>query len=199
MTGVAANQHLTLPFPLEVALSVGEIPLFQGGIYTDFIHLIFQLEELSVTQAKSPSLVVVGVAVRDPLRIFRKSEQMWPQFFERHLLMNRDAVAHDVKIGFLEIDDLFTPGVLHIGIFNIPFFGHTPIEDLGSRRNLLYLQGNIPVDQAQRLPDAVASNTPANWVQFRNKPMYFEADGIWVNRHLGLGETHCSEPCANKK
>src|SRR5580692_10837140 len=58
--------------------------------------------------------------------------------------------------------------LLYIGIPDIPFFWNRPIENLSAGGNLANLQGNSALEQAQTLPDAIAGDASANWIESLN-------------------------------
>ena len=60
-------------------------------------------------------------------------------------------------------------GILNVRVADIPLFWYGPIEDWGARRHFDTLQRNAFLDQRQRLTDAVASDAPANRIQFRHE------------------------------
>ena len=74
--------------------------------------------------------------------MLRQSEQMRTQFSEPHLLPDGDAVVDDMKIRGPEIDQTVAPGVLDIGIADVPLLGNDPIEDLRAAGDLVERQGN---------------------------------------------------------
>jgi len=68
-----------------------------------------------------------------------------------------------VKIGRGKIDDLFAPLISDVGIANIPFARHDPIKNLGSRRYLENIEGNVCSDSLERTSYAITRDTPADW------------------------------------
>src|SRR5579864_3800574 len=96
-------------------------------------------------KAKTPALVVVACAVRNPVRLVRDGKEMLLQFRQRKASVNRRAVIDYMQIGLLKIDDAFARGILHVSIANIPLFGNGPIEDAGAARDFAEFQRYAPL------------------------------------------------------
>ena len=62
--------------------------------YSSSLHLF----KLALAQAKSPRFLVIRGTVRDPIRCFGKSEQVRPQFSQRHCSAHRDAIIQHMKV-----------------------------------------------------------------------------------------------------
>jgi len=64
-----------------------------------------------------------------------QGEKMRPQFRQRHLGVNRLAIADDVEIRLLEVDDAMAAGSLDEGFLDRPFIRHGPVEHARPRRH----------------------------------------------------------------
>ena len=73
------------------------------------------------------------------------------------------------------IDDS-PPGIVrNVGIADLPFLGHLPVEHLGATRHFVTLEGDQALDEVEGAPDPVAGNAPADRI------------------HLG----HHADPCSS--
>ena len=152
-----------------------------------------------MTQAESPIALVIGCAVRDPIGMVRKSEEVRPKLLKTHFLMNRYAVIEDVQVRLLEIDNAFASRILYIGISNVPFEGHGPVEHLSPRRNFVHCDRDKPLQSIQRLSKAVSSNTPANRVEFSDQCMHFMTENVEIHSVKRRGDRHFWMPCLNPR
>src|SRR5215475_12077274 len=112
----------------KLAISQGTVCEVRVDKY--FICAIPKSFKLPMRHAESPTLLIVGRAVRDQVGLIGKRMNVPLELRQRHLPMNGHAVAHDVEVGVLEIDDPFAPGVLDVCIPNIPLARNGPIENL---------------------------------------------------------------------
>ena len=160
----------------QVVLSICQVPVFQRRVDTNFVRAVLERQHLVVRKAKSPVLLVVGRPIRDPVRIFRKREEMRLEFAERHGCMHRNTVVHDVQVALLEVDNPPSARVLYIGVSNIPFLRYGPIEDLGSCRHFTELQRYPVLDQGQSAADAVTGDASANGVKSLREVVQFLSD-----------------------
>jgi hypothetical protein len=76
-----------------------------------------------------------------------------------------------VKIRILEIDDLFAVRVSNVGVADIPFAGHGPVENLGTCWNLMNLKRDALADAAQNLSEPIAGDAAADGVKLGNERM----------------------------
>src|SRR5208283_5496493 len=86
-----------------------------------------------------------------------------------------------MQIALLEVYDAFARLVLYIGVANVPFLWDSPVEDLGTGRNLMEHQGDSALKQAQALAQTVASDAPADWVKGLDNPVGFLTLAAGVN------------------
>jgi hypothetical protein len=71
------DEDLFRTFSLEKKLTIGQISILKSGIDKHLIFTVFQVQELIVTHAESPILLVVGSPVRNPLGMFRIAVRMF--------------------------------------------------------------------------------------------------------------------------
>ena len=98
------------------------------------------------------------------------------QFSKRQALLHRNAVAHDVQVRSLKVDDLLALFVFYIGVADVPLARNCPVKDGGPGRNFMDVQGNMRANLAQGLPYTVAGNTAANRENPGGKREQFAAD-----------------------
>jgi hypothetical protein len=99
-------------------------------------------------------------------------EQVLFQFRQRHPLADGNAVVDDVQIRLLEIYDPLASGVFHIGIADIPFFWHTPIKHQRAGGNFSQLKGNLPLEQPEALPEAIAGDAAADGIELGDQAVH---------------------------
>jgi hypothetical protein len=66
-----------------------------------------------------------------------------------------------MQVGFLKIYDPFTPGILHIGIFDVPFQRDRPVKCLIPAGNFMDLKRDMLLQDIQCPPDPVPRNAAA--------------------------------------
>src|SRR3954463_9416490 len=108
MTDMGGNQNLFIGFTRQEILAVVEATIFQSRVNDNLVLVIGQSIELTLAQAKPPSLIVIGGSIRNPFRSVRNRVDMRPEFVKRNFFMNRRTITHDVKIAFAEIYDFLT-------------------------------------------------------------------------------------------
>src|ERR1700723_49307 len=101
----------------------------KGRINANFIFVVRQCVQLPLRQAKSPSFLIVGRAIRNPIGGFRQSEQVLAELRKTHFLSYRNAVVHNVQIASSEIDNSCAAAVLDVSVTNVPFLRHNPVEN----------------------------------------------------------------------
>jgi len=89
---------------------------------------ILKLGILIMGEAKSPLRAVIGRPVRDYLRKIGVHMQMWLQFLPRQCLINRRAVAHEMKGILLEAHNFATLGISDPCFTNRPLLGNRPVK-----------------------------------------------------------------------
>ena len=52
----------------QIALSVGQVPVFQSGVDAHLVVALLERQHLIMREAKSPVFLVVRSSVRDPVR-----------------------------------------------------------------------------------------------------------------------------------
>src|SRR5262249_31677288 len=130
------------------------------------VHFLRQAFELAVWNAEAPVLDVVRSAVWDQVRLFRQCMEVFLELRQRHTLSHRRAVAHHVKIRGGIINDLLAALISDVGIADVPFARYDPIKNLGSRRHLMDVEGNVCTDALEGFSYAITCNTPADRVDF---------------------------------
>ena len=84
------------------------------------------------------------------------------KFRQRRAFPHWKTVAHDMKVGLGKVDDFLAHAILYISVPNVPLTGDRPSRRPRSRWELHAPPAGIRPDFAQRLPDAVAGNTPTD-------------------------------------
>ena len=139
-------------------LCIGKMAAFKARIDQHLVNAVLKRRELSVGHAESPLLCVVGRPVGNEIRLLWKCEHVLLQLLERHLLMHRDAVVQDVQIRTPKIHDTLARWALYVGVANVPFTRHDPIEHLCPSRYLVQLEVDVATQQAQGLPHAITGD-----------------------------------------
>ena len=113
--------------PLEVA---GR----QRGVDDDVVPPLGQLLPDTVAQAKAPGRRVVRGAVRHEVGAVREGVQMRLELVEGQLGVDGDAVAHDVQVAGLEVDDaVAAAGRRDVRVADLPLVGDRPVEHTRTR------------------------------------------------------------------
>jgi len=95
------------------------------------------------------------------------------------ITIGRLVLNNQRRVGcFFEVDDLFPSLLLDKGIPNVPFVGHTPIEDFGTGWDFVDFQRDEFAYDCQCLAHAIAGDAPANWEEVVDKLIYFLTDVI---------------------
>src|ERR1700722_18949899 len=81
---------------------------------------------------------------------------------QRQAFPHGSTVAHDVKVGRSEVDNLLPGGGLYIRIADTPFTWNRPVEHLRPGWNFMHFQWKIRADLTERLPHAIAGNAPTD-------------------------------------
>src|ERR1700730_243673 len=100
----------------------------EGGVYADIVFPLLHLFQPPLAQAKSPSFLIIGSAVRNPVRHFRQCEEVGPEFSKQHLSVNWNAVVQHVKITLPEVDYSLTRRILNICVLDVPLFRDGPVK-----------------------------------------------------------------------
>ncbi len=74
------NQNLVARLSRQIALPVGQVPVFESGLNTHFILQVLERLHLVMGNTEAPVLSVVGSSVWDPVWFLRNREQMWLEF-----------------------------------------------------------------------------------------------------------------------
>ena len=93
--------------------------------------------------AKPPALLIIGGNVGYGSGLLRQRVEVILQFIEVDLFVYGSRITNDVQVVFPEIDDFTACFIKYIGIPDIPFPWHNPVENLGSSRHLVYVQRNV--------------------------------------------------------
>ena len=96
MADVAGDQHLIRNLAWNVILAIRQMARLQRRINHDLVCFILQLQELSMREAKSPILAVIGCSIRNPVRVFRNGVQMLLQLRQSYRRPDRPAVIYDM-------------------------------------------------------------------------------------------------------
>src|SRR5882757_2914787 len=99
-----------------------------------------------VRHAESPVVCEISGAVGGQIRLLRQGMDVPRQLLPAHHLVNRTAVANDMKVTGREIDN--TPAIQRAnrGATNIPFQRHLPVQNWGTTRNLFDGKRDMPAE-----------------------------------------------------
>ena len=92
---------------------------------------------------------------------------------------------------FAEIDHALASHILHIGVTNVPFPGHRPVEHLGSRADLMYFERNLLAEPQESLMEAIARDATANGIELFDEAINFVAQIIQINPGLEIRQIEC--------
>src|SRR5262245_4734801 len=116
MTDMGREEYFALDFSWHKMLSVCQMALRQCRIDTNVVLFIFHFEQLVMTQAESPGLLIIGRAIGNPAGAIRKAVQMLLEFSQRHALLHRLAVTHHVQVRLPKVDDALPLEILDVGV-----------------------------------------------------------------------------------
>ena len=146
MTHMTRNQDLVGRASRKIAFSQSQASVHESRINTNFILAVFERLQLIVSNTKTPIFFVVGRAIWNPVGLLRNTEEVRPEFLQRHSCVHGNAVIHNVQIAFLKVDDAFSVGGLDECIADVPFPWHVPVEGLRARRHFRNLDWNPVLD-----------------------------------------------------
>ena len=124
---------------------------------------------MPMAETKSPGVLVIGSFVGNQIGMFGRAEEVLFQSRERHFPGERNAVIHDVQIRALKIDDSLAARILHVGVADIPFARHGPIEDLCAAGHFVNRERDVPLDDLERLAKAIAGDAAADGKELGNQ------------------------------
>ncbi len=78
-----------------------------------------------------------------------------------------------MEVGSLKIDNPLASRIFHIGVPDLPFVRHRPIEHLRSGSHFVNGQWNMPADDLQRSANALARNAAADRKKLGHQPIHF--------------------------
>src|ERR1700761_1790500 len=84
MTDVAGDQDSVVSLTRDQQLAIAEMARRQIGVYNHTIGLVTQARHLTMGEAESPVLRIIGSAVRNPVRLIRHTIKMRSQVRQRH-------------------------------------------------------------------------------------------------------------------
>ena len=114
--------------------------------------------------------------------------QVRPELVQRHLRSYRLAVADDVEIRIVEVDD--TPvGPSMWASADVPLVGDGPVENLRATRHFVHLDRDALPDPSQSRPDAVAGDAAAKREQLGRECVH-SFPRIVDRDHVQIGLRH---------
>jgi hypothetical protein len=78
-----------------------------------------------------------------------------------------------MEVVLLKVDDALTVGRHDGRVLDVPLERHLPIEYGAATRNLPQCEGNMPTDQAKRLPHAPTRDAPTDRVELSGELVQF--------------------------
>src|SRR5580704_16123130 len=94
---------------------------------------------------------------------------MFFQLFQAEFPLHRGAVTYDMQTVLLKVDHSFAPRICHIGVADIPLFGHRPVEHGSATRNFMLLQRDELFDHRERLTNSITGDASTYGVQISNE------------------------------
>ena len=73
----------------------------------------------------------------------------------------------------METDDILYLIVLAVVVAVVPFFQHSPIQDLGANEHLMQLQRDLPLQDAQCFTQSFTGDAAADWIQLGDQLVDF--------------------------
>src|SRR5947207_3206076 len=124
MTHMTRNQDLVGRASRKIAFSQSQASVHESRINTNFILAVFERLQLIVSNTKTPIFFVVGRAIWTPVGLLRNTEEVRPEFLQRHSCVHGNAVIHNVQIAFLKFDEAFSVGALEecIAVVLLPWY-----------------------------------------------------------------------------
>src|SRR5215831_9717692 len=108
MTDMAGNEHLTLFLSSDDTLPVSQGTVLECRDDADFIGSLWQLIELPLREAESPTLLVIRRSIGNPVRIISQRMKIWPEVRQRHSGLHWHAVVNDMEVTLLKINHSMT-------------------------------------------------------------------------------------------
>ena len=184
MTAVAREQNLVRPPSRDHHFAIGEASRGQRAVDAHLVAVIGKGLQHPVRQAESPALPVVARPIGNPVRLIGQGVQVRAKLREGHGGPDRHAVAHHVQGMLTEVDDPLAARILHVGIADVPFPRHRPVEHRRAARHFGEHQGRDALQAPEAFPHPVTGDAAAEREQFRHQGMRFDAErGQFGGRH----------------
>jgi hypothetical protein len=107
-----------------------------------------------------------------------EGEQVLLELGQRHGGPHRHAVAEQVQVARLEVDDPLAGRVGHPGVADVPLARHRPVQHLGAGGDLVDLQAaELAADDLQGAAHAVAGDAAADRVELGDQLVQLLAGG----------------------
>jgi hypothetical protein len=176
MASVTGNQNLFGGLTGEIALSICQRSIFKRRVDAYLVLTILESEHISMGEAEPPGLLVIGRAIRDPVRIFRDGMQIWSQLTELKGSGYGHAVIDDVEVMPLKINNPDTTRVLNVCVADVPLLRNSPVEDRCTGGHFEELERNPFTNQVQCLPYPVARDATAYGVKTAGEAVQLAAE-----------------------
>jgi hypothetical protein len=185
---MAGNEYFHFRPSWQQILAIRQMTVEQRGVDANFVVVFRHLFQLPVRETETPVFLVIRGTVRNQIRLLRQGVKVGSQLGQRHRALYRNAVVYDVQIVPAKINDPFAAGVLNVGIANVPFAGHSPVEDPGAAGNFVDVERYFLFQASQRLAEAVAGDAAANRVQLADQSKNFVANSRRIYSRSEFGE-----------
>ena len=176
VTNVTRHEDLVGSFTREHQLPIGQMPGRERRIDPDFVIPIRKRFQLGVRQTESPRGRVVRRAVGNPVGMVRECKAVVTQLVERHGSVHWGAIVQHVQVRAPEVHDPFAARVLHVGIADVPFLRHGPIQHLRATGHFEHGERDVRLQFAERLADPVAGDAAAVRVEIGDQCVHRGAD-----------------------
>jgi hypothetical protein len=88
---------------------------------------------------------------------------MFLEFSKAHALMNRHTVTDYVQVKTPKVDQAFALRILNPSVPNVPFSGHSPIENLDAGWHFPNFQWDMFLEDSESFPHTFAGDTATDW------------------------------------
>ena len=153
-------------------------PGLESAVHHDLERPVPEPAELALGKTEAPGARVIGGAIGDPLRIVRMRVQVRPELSHGHLRPYRLAVADDVEIRVVEVDDTPPVRAFDVSCVDVPLVRDDPVENLRAACHLVNLDRDPLADQPEGRPNAVAGDASAEREQFGRKRVHSRSSTV---------------------
>ena len=104
--------------------------------------------------------------------------------------MDGGAIAHDMEIAFLEVNNSFSTGILDVRVSDVPLLRYGPIEDARTGRHFTGMKIDMPLKDAKSLPESIPRDAPADRIQSLHELVHFCSKSFGVKISPEFTQVH---------